>query len=319
MAYYREVLSASIVALATTLSACGGGGGSSGGGGGSTFIPRPPTIPTPTETGAIVLAATTSQEFVTKGASYTSPASSDGHLVVSNPELADNAQLNLRYDAQSKTYEIELSNSDDWRALMFDQAGWWNDGTEGYSTGEPNRVYFVIQRNLSHSAVLAWSSDTASGFSAVATATPSGGVPITGSALYNGSIFGASSESTPNPWDYSGANYAGIITGNISLDFNFGSGTLSGNISPVVLLNGGEHTLATLGFSDTVHSVGSTTFSGKFVTALPGQNSFSGLFAGPLAQELIGNFAFPYVSPISGGNEQAAGAFAARVRPMLEP
>jgi len=38
-------------------------------------------------------------------------------------------------------------------------------------------------------------------------------------------------------------------------------------------------------------------------------NSFSGLFTGPSAQELIGNFAFPYRSPVDGKTYQADGAF----------
>ena len=64
-----------------------------------------------------------------------------------------------------------------------------------------------------------------------------------------------------------------------------------------------------MGFRDTVYSIGSTTFSGKFDTALGGINSFGGLFTGPNAQELIGNFAFPYKSPVDGLTYEADGAF----------
>ena len=35
-------------------------------------------------------------------------------------------------------------------------------------------------------------------------------------------------------------------------------------------------------------------------------------FTGPTAQELIGNFAFPYVSPIDSKSYQASGAFVAK-------
>jgi hypothetical protein len=38
-------------------------------------------------------------------------------------------------------------------------------------------------------------------------------------------------------------------------------------------------------------------------------NSFSGLFTGPHAEELIGNFAIPYRSPINSQVYQADGAF----------
>ena len=51
---------------------------------------------------------------------------------------------------------------------------------------------------------------------------------------------------------------------------------------------------------------------GAFATSLSGRNSFSGLFTGPRAEELIGNFAFPYASPKDGATEQAAGAFVGR-------
>ena len=65
-------------------------------------------------------------------------------------------------------------------------------------------------------------------------------------------------------------------------------------------------------FTNTVYSTGSTTFSGKFDSTLSGANSFSGLFTGPAAQELIGNFTFPYASPADHHDYQAAGAFVAK-------
>ena len=98
------------------------------------------------------------------------------------------------------------------------------------------------------------------------------------------------------------------IDGTIALNFNFGSGALSGNIDPTL----GGNSLPSLAFTNTVYSTGATTFSGQFGTALPGMNSFSGLFTGPSAQELIGNFAFPYQSPGDASNQQAAGAFVAK-------
>ena len=58
-----------------------------------------------------------------------------------------------------------------------------------------------------------------------------------------------------------------------------------------------------------MYSTGRTTFSGQFNSNLPGVNSFSGLFTGPHAEEVIGNFAFPYRSPIDNQTYQADGAF----------
>ena len=81
---------------------------------------------------------------------------------------------------------------------------------------------------------------------------------------------------------------------------------MSGKISPN--LHQGFN-LGDLNFVNTVYSTGSSTFSGKFDTNASGVNSFSGLFTGPAAQELIGKFAFPYVSPIDSKTYQADGAF----------
>jgi hypothetical protein len=46
-----------------------------------------------------------------------------------------------------------------------------------------------------------------------------------------------------------------------------------------------------------------------FDTDVAGLNGFSGQFTGPKAEELIGNFAFPYRSPVDGKIYQADGAF----------
>ncbi len=105
--------------------------------------------------------------------------------------------------------------------------------------------------------------------------------------------------------------HTGVILGDIDLGFNFGAGTLSGSINPILDL-GTHYNLPSLQFTNTVYSTGSTTFSGKFDSTLSGANSFSGLFTGPAAQELIGNFTFPYASPADHHNYQAAGAFVAK-------
>lgn len=293
------------IALAFCLAACGGGGG---GGGGLVSTPPPPPTPTPppppqTPTGypSIVTAATTSQELATKGASYTSPSATYGDLVVSNPSLADNAQLDVRYNAVSKSYEIQLPADSHWQPIA--PAANYGDGTYLYRGGAPDHVGVVDYRsNLQYSALLWWFTDEFSGHSAVGIATLPGNVPITGSANYVGSILGTTSETYLNPWE--AVWYPGQIGGSINLSFNFGSGSLSGSINP--------NDLPALSFTNTVYSSGSTTFSGAFATSVPGINSFSGLFTGPAAQELIGNFAFPYISPKDGAVEQAAGAFAGR-------
>jgi len=128
--------------------------------------------------------------------------------------------------------------------------------------------------------------------------------PTSGSATYNGSIAGFTTE-TVSEW---GSWGAAQVNGNIALSFSFGGGTLSGTISP----NINTYALAPLSFTNTVFAPGSTTFSGTFSTALPGANSFSGQFTGPAAQELIGSFVFPYTSPANGIVFHATGGFVAK-------
>jgi C-lobe and N-lobe beta barrels of Tf-binding protein B len=275
-------------------------------------MPPPTPTPTPTSSGSpsIVTAATITQEFATKGASYTSPSGAYDGLTVSKPNLGDNAQLDVRYEAATNTYEIELPSSSSWQAIH--QIATYPPPNEHklYSSGDPDNVSVDdYHSNLQYSSLLGWSADTSSGFSAIGVATLPGGVPTTGSASYAGSLLGASSETAVDPWE--AVTYPGPIGGTISLNFNFGSGSLSGEINPTLFLRE-TYTLPSLTFKDTVYSVGSTSFSGQFTTAIPGLNSFSGLFTGPHAEELIGNFAFPYKSPVNGTTQQAAGAFAAR-------
>ncbi len=139
--------------------------------------------------------------------------------------------------------------------------------------------------------------------------TPVAGVPTTGSATYNGSIGGHSTETAFD--NLGAAYYPALVEGSISLSFNFGAGSLSGIISPTIY-NLDRRALAPLNFANTIYGSGSTSFSGSFDTSLSGLNSFSGQFTGPQAQELIGSFAFPYASLEDGKAYQAVGAFVAK-------
>ena len=302
MAQDRNHLLASPVALALCLSACGGGGMAS-----TPPMPPPPVVPTLTAP-AIVAAATSGQEFATKGAAYDRPVFVDPADPVASPSLAGGAQLEVRFNAATSKYEVQLPAGTQWVPLTV--AANYSDNSHLYRGPAPDHVGVVDYRpDLHYSALLEWFTDTESGFSAIGIATSPGGVPITGSATYTGTLRGGSSESHYYPWE--ALWLTGTIRGGISLAFNYGSGTLSGSISPTLYL-GQDYVLPPLNFSDTVYASGNTTFSGKFGSGLPGQNSFSGLFTGPAAQELIGNFAFPYISPVDGTTEQAAGAFAGR-------
>jgi len=279
-----------IVGSALALAACGGGGTS-----GVASIPTPPPPPPPPSTTAIIEKATTSQEFAVKGATSSS--------------LADGDQLHIRYDAASTKYEVRLPTSAQWEALSLDPGVTPNSTNFVTSTG----THFVVQRGIAngyeYSALAGWSSASNGGAVAFGIPTPIGGVPTTGTATFDGSLFGRTNETYRDL--LAAANVNGGIVGDISLGFDFGAGTLSGSISPILHLST-TYNLAPMQFTNTVYSSGSATFSGKFDSALGGANSFSGQFTGPTAQELIGNFAFPYTSPVDSKVYDAAGAFVAK-------
>jgi hypothetical protein len=131
---------------------------------------------------------------------------------------------------------------------------------------------------------------------------------MTGSATYQGFIDGFSNVPVSfGEW----GTVAADVGGTVNLNFNFGSGSLNGEIHPYLNATT-RYDLGSLAFKDTVFGVGSTTFSGAFATNLSGPNSFSGQFTGPSAQELIGKWAFPFLSPIDGSAASASGAWIAK-------
>lgn len=282
------------VTLALCLAACGGGGGGSGAG--LTSTPAPPLGRPPSAVD--IFASPASQEFATIG-------SGD--------------DLRIRYDAASNKYEVMAENQG-WGTLVDDpnftpQAG--NPNTNflisGFSQSHflirAHRSFNVPDVRYSYSNLAAWGGAGLGGYVAFGMATPSGSVPVTGSATYNGMIEGKATDTVFD--NLAGQVVPGGIKGSIELAFNFGAGSLSGSINPTLDLNQ-DFSLGTLSFTDTVYSTGSGNFSGRFNTNLAGNNSFGGLLTGPNAQELIGRFAFPYISPVTGTPKQAEGAFIAK-------
>jgi hypothetical protein len=272
-----------LLATAFALAGCGGDGGS----GGVASTPPPPVTP-PTSITAIIPAAATSQQFEVMGATQTDAAGSP-------PLLNASDQLQVRYVASSGSYEVQLSGSE-WAKVSYDSTG---TGSFLAACGCGADNVWLKAGEYQYSRLLSWFDGASYGNEAVGMATPAGGVPVAGSATYSGQILGQTSESHPD-------GSALPLDGSVALSFNFGAGSLSGSVTPN--LHQG-YDLGTIDFRNTVYSTGSTTFSGKFDTSFAGVNSFSGLFTGPNAQELIGNFAFPYRSQIDDMIYQADGAF----------
>jgi hypothetical protein len=209
------------------------------------------------------------------------------------PQLATADQLQVRYVASSNTYEIQLPDTQNWIALSP------KSDVEASGGGVTVTIQSINKR---YSALIEWFS-ALRGVEAVGIATAAGGLPVTGSATYTAYAEGVTSEKSSsqliNPQ----------VLGTMTLHFNFAQGSLSGNLNMVLDPEWHDYQLGPLSFTQTVYSKGSTTFSGRFDTDVAGVNSFSGLFTGPHAEELIGNFAFPYQSPIDSHTYQAAGAF----------
>ena len=137
--------------------------------------------------------------------------------------------------------------------------------------------------------------------------TPPSGVPLSGSATYQGTAWGVTDaigrDSAGNSWFLP-------AEGTVSLAFNFGTGTLGGNMHLFLNEGMGSADLGAFSFNQPVFSRGSTTYSGNFSTTLQGFNFFNGRFTGPNAEETIGNWAVPF--QYQGGTQQALGAWIAR-------
>ena len=281
------------------LSACGGGSGGSAAGVVST--PPPVTTPTPPPPTPISIlpGLSASQVLKGKGASFDVTSSAPSKLVAD-----DNQQLAVRYDAISQTSEVQAPGTTAWQKL-----GPYEGAPPGsYSTGGTSTTYLNLSayaaNGYKYSAVGTWGSGTNGGGLAFGSPTAATGVPVSGSANYNGLIAGRSTETINDAW----GPWAPLIDGAIDLSFNFGAGTLSGSISPQLVVYD-RFNLPVLTFTDTIYGNGSQSFSGHFATNLSGVNNFSGVFTGPNAEELIGKFAFPYTSPFDGKPYEAGGGF----------
>lgn len=303
-----------IASTAVALSACGGGGS----GGGPNFTPPPPE-PTPItpSTDPIIGQAEDTQQFAAFGGSVDIPADLNGPASVD----AD-APLDVRFDAATGTYDVRVPGEAAWSTL-----GRLPDYTP--PAGEPylnfvtrptngsTEVFLSLQVSeqssdpalqYSYSNLAHWSAGLLAGSTAFGIPTAAGAVPTTGSATYSGLILGDSGEIVDlGEWGPA----QGTFSGDINLAFDFGAGTLSGAMHPKLYLDQ-EYDLGTFAFTNTVYSAGSTSFSGSFGTSVGGINSFAGAFAGPQAQELIGRWALPYLSPVDGSAQQGVGAFVAK-------
>ena len=296
------------------LSACGGGGG-----GGVASIPPapvaptppappPPTTPPPVPSGAIGLQS--------PGPFKTYSAQLDSVGAVTS--TADAVQF--AYSASDNKYTISLPAFQPGQLVTtgasgsFNDGGWTNisntvnDVTAG--SGSATQAVRVLlawpgSSNLKYTSTATWVNPAVDGWKYLGTfaygiPTAPGDVPTTGSASYSGSISGLI-DSYLSVW------------GSVSLNFDFGAGTLSGEMKPAYAPIWDEVPLGTYTFRDTVFSRGSTSFSGAFqVNGTPVPSSFQGSFNGPQAAELMAGWTAQVMLPGATDPRTMAGVWTAK-------
>lgn len=295
-----------VASAALALASCGGGGGGSSGIA-STPPPPPPPPPTtqtcpdgsvipitstcppppppPPALSAVFAGVTTSTEFATLGLE----AGFEGEPA----SALDRSGFSVRYDATSNAYIVDLPSTTPGKVQLFSEdSRFWHGFHESFgsyisvfkpSPTNPDIALAYTSYGISSGY---WSSEF--GFTAFGLATPSGGVPLTGTATYDAHVAGRT------------LTGFGLISGDATLTFNFGSGSLAGHFDPM-LETGGSPTLVSLGrydFINTVFGAGSTTFSGGLSrSGINSLGAFDGRFTGPAAQELMARWTAPYINP----------------------
>jgi len=267
-----------------------------------------------------IFAAPVAGEYVSVGVSTSDDLSQSTSARFQSLSFSDADQAHIRYTS-SGYYEIRLPGRD-WDRLTHYKGFVNPDAGNNYfqpAGAAQNLGYLVISKmrdsGYKYSELGSWGNLNLSlegGFGEVAfgVPTPSGGVPISGSATYNGVAYGTSDVLGFD--NLYGGTYSLGAGGTVSLGFDFAAGTLSGSMD--LSISGGMNPISvgTYRFKDTVFSAGSTTYSGKFDTSLSGANSFLGRFTGPNAEETIGAWTVPFVNPETGKLHTAIGAWVAK-------
>lgn len=287
----RVHLLAAAAAVPLALGGCGGGGG-----GGSSFIPQPPVQqpppPPPVQGESVAIFPNPKVgEFASVGTTVRGSSDPSASLGPISSAGADQPHIRFMSDG---TYQVLLPGKE-WNEIVLygqgnDQRFLTDTGNnfEAQTSGSKNSGY-------QYSELAGYGSSDPQQFGAFAfgTLTPAGAVPITGSATYSGTITGTSDVFGSN----AGQTFREIATGSVTLNFDFAAGTLGGamNLGLIDEVSDTALQIGTFTFKDTVFGVGSTSYSGKFDSAAPGDNFFLGKFTGPHGEETIGAWALPFV------------------------
>ena len=304
-----------LAGAALSLTACGGGSG-----GGLNSIPAPPLAPTPTPTPtptpippppAGPLGLKSDAPF----ALFSAYDSGNGSLV------AGEGAVNFAYSLADDRYTVSLPGFEEGHPVTtgvsgtFNASGWLHVSatSNNVSVGDTSAVQPVRLElewpsgsDFKFTSMGSWYSPAAHtplGYFVYGIPTVAGHMPITGVASYAGNIRGLTSDRVD-------------VYGSIDLLFNFGAGTLSGQMKPEIYPDWDPVPLGTYAFRDTVYSTGSTSFSGSFnVPGTSAASAFQGSFNGPGAPEAMGSWNAPYLNPLTESWGSMAGVFRAKKKP----
>lgn len=291
------------------LSGCGGGGGA---GVNSTSAPQappaapppPPPPPPPPQTAAVQIFpnVTVSTDFATIGFEASRPGAT---------QTLTSDGFSVRFDAATGLYIIDLPSQPPggfyqytgntpsetwWSGQLMDASG---NSQAGAAVLKPSNPQLPLTYTTLAFYDTSGMSPEAFGAVAFGVPTPASAVPLTGTADYSAFLAG----NTVDNLYY--------IRGSASLQFNFGSGTLTGHMDPLIYdMSGGALSLGQYTFTNTVFGVGSTGFSGKLSHPdVTGLGSFSGIFTGPNAQELMARWQAPLIIPYTHEVSQMFGVW----------
>lgn len=282
---------------AFALSACGGGGES--------FVasiptptPAPTLLPPPGQSPAIFPNITTSTDFAVVGLEASNRSYPFNPPINNNSLISDG--FSVKFDAASNAYVIGLPSQ---AAGTFSAAG--QNSSYWYGTIKGTAFDNVALYRPSAADNLAYTTyGIADGYYtsllsyfAFGSATPASGIPLSGSATFDAVVAGATMDDTSHfP--------SRTISGNATLQFDFGAGTLAGHFDPILnssipgSANPMTTNLGSYNFVNTVFGAGKADFSGQLsVSGASSLGSFDGQFTGPAAQELMARWNAPYLLP----------------------
>lgn len=296
-----------IMLMACSLCACGAG---SGGSIVERTPPPPPAPPPPDPPKAL----TSSEEFVAVGIDQRGVYSAESQGWITPSDLVGfdpgdaSQEVSISYDAATDKYTLALPRLGEGRLLdlVFDS---YVEGRPTGSTGwlvnssgeQVAQVQFIVpgepETDFDYSHWGRWgvtrgtdegAIEAISGLFAYGLETPASGIPSSGTATYEADLIAGSY-----------GLYYYWVEGDVVLRFDFGAGTLAGELSAYYSdydFPERDHDFGTYQFADTVFSPSSSAYSGSFSQngALVAGGFFDGNLTGPNAEEIIGRFALPF-------------------------